>query len=79
MLRVLQSPVLGIGALTASGNNGIFAFSEHKLSPSIFVYSFPEFQLKNELKGRVTLFLSYDLYLNLCNCHLFPLVSQFQE
>lgn len=53
MQRVLQSPVRGIGALTANGNNGVFAFSEQKLSPSIFVYIFPEFQLKNELKGKV--------------------------
>uniref|UniRef100_A0A3Q3C803 Cilia- and flagella-associated protein 43 n=1 Tax=Haplochromis burtoni TaxID=8153 RepID=A0A3Q3C803_HAPBU len=37
--------------MTANGNSGIFAFSEEKLSPSIYVYSFPELQLKNELKG----------------------------
>ncbi|XP_028458704.1 cilia- and flagella-associated protein 43 isoform X2 [Perca flavescens] len=48
---VLQSPGRGIGALTANGNNRTFAFSEEKLSPSIFVYIFPELQLKNELKG----------------------------
>ncbi|XP_034008505.1 cilia- and flagella-associated protein 43 isoform X1 [Trematomus bernacchii] len=48
---VLQSPGRGIGALTANSKNGTFAFSEEKLSPSIFVYSFPELQLKNELKG----------------------------
>ncbi|KAF3841998.1 hypothetical protein F7725_023949, partial [Dissostichus mawsoni] len=48
---VLQSPGRGIGALTANTKNGTFAFSEEKLSPSIFVYSFPELQLKNELKG----------------------------
>ncbi|XP_041802985.1 cilia- and flagella-associated protein 43 [Chelmon rostratus] len=52
---VLQSPGRGIGALTANGNNGIFAFSEQKLSPSIFVYIFPELQLKNELKGTAQL------------------------
>ncbi|KAM6922521.1 cilia- and flagella-associated protein 43 [Lycodopsis pacificus] len=50
-LNVLQSPGRGVGALTANGNNGTFAFSEEKLSPSIFVYIFPELQLKNELKG----------------------------
>lgn len=49
---VFQSPAREIGALTANGNNGIFAFSEQKLSSSIFVYNFPEFQLKNELKGK---------------------------
>lgn len=72
MQRVFQSPVRGIGALTANGNNGVFAFSEHKLSPSIFVYTFPEFQLKNELKGKMTLSPSCDFYLNLCNCHIIP-------
>lgn len=50
---VFQSPVREIGALTANGNNRIFAFSEQTLSSSIFVYNFPEFQLKNELKGKV--------------------------
>ncbi|XP_042289784.1 cilia- and flagella-associated protein 43 isoform X1 [Thunnus maccoyii] len=55
MQSVLQSPGRGIGALTANGNSGIFAFSEQKLSPSIFVYSFPELQLKNELKGTTPL------------------------
>ncbi|KAK9541448.1 hypothetical protein VZT92_001490 [Zoarces viviparus] len=54
-LNVLQSPGRGVGALTANGNNGTFAFSEEKLSPSIFVYIFPELQLKNELKGAAQL------------------------
>ncbi|KAM9345139.1 cilia- and flagella-associated protein 43 [Symphorus nematophorus] len=55
MQSVLQSPGRSIGALTANGNNGIFAFSEQKLSPSIFVYNFPGLQLKNELKGTAQL------------------------
>ncbi|KAM7385486.1 hypothetical protein PAMP_001568 [Pampus punctatissimus] len=55
MQSVLQSPGRGIGALTANGSNGIFAFSEQKMSPSIFVYSFPELQVKNELKGTAQL------------------------
>ncbi|XP_047190800.1 cilia- and flagella-associated protein 43 isoform X1 [Scophthalmus maximus] len=52
---VLQGPGRAIGALTASGKSGIFAFSEQKLSPSIFVYVYPELQLKNELKGTAQL------------------------
>ncbi|XP_045926905.1 cilia- and flagella-associated protein 43 isoform X2 [Micropterus dolomieu] len=52
---VFQGPGRDIGALTANGNNGMFAFSEQKLSPSIFVYTFPDFQLKNELKGTAQL------------------------
>nr|XP_020456113.1 cilia- and flagella-associated protein 43 [Monopterus albus] len=55
MRCVLPSPCRGIGALTASGNSKIFAFSEQKLFPSIFVYIFPELQLKNELKGTAQL------------------------
>uniref|UniRef100_UPI0037E722FD cilia- and flagella-associated protein 43 n=1 Tax=Semicossyphus pulcher TaxID=241346 RepID=UPI0037E722FD len=52
---VLKSTGRGVGVLTANGNNGIFAFSEQKLSPSIFVYTFPEFHLKNKLKGTAQL------------------------
>ncbi|XP_049456039.1 cilia- and flagella-associated protein 43 isoform X1 [Epinephelus fuscoguttatus] len=52
---VFKSPGRGISALTANDNNGTFAFSEEKLSPSIFVYVFPELQLKNELKGTAQL------------------------
>ncbi|KAA8583707.1 hypothetical protein FQN60_014915 [Etheostoma spectabile] len=52
---VLRSPGRGIGVLTANGNNKTFAFSEEKLSPSIFVYDFPELQLMNELKGTAQL------------------------
>ncbi|KAF7220427.1 cilia- and flagella-associated protein 43 isoform X1 [Nothobranchius furzeri] len=52
---VFQSPGRGVAALTASSKSRIFAFSEQKLSPSVFVYSFPEQQLKNELKGEAQL------------------------
>uniref|UniRef100_A0A3P9PD48 Cilia- and flagella-associated protein 43 n=1 Tax=Poecilia reticulata TaxID=8081 RepID=A0A3P9PD48_POERE len=34
---------------------GTFAFSERKLDPSIFVHTFPELELKNELKGNTPL------------------------
>uniref|UniRef100_A0A3P9LZI2 Cilia- and flagella-associated protein 43 n=1 Tax=Oryzias latipes TaxID=8090 RepID=A0A3P9LZI2_ORYLA len=53
--RLLQSPGRGVSALTADGSSSIFAFAEQKLSPSIFVYSFPELKLKNELKGTAKL------------------------
>lgn len=56
---VFQSPVRGIGALAANGSKRIFAFSEQKLSPSIFLYGFPEFQLKKRLKGTVAEWLSF--------------------
>lgn len=50
---VFKCPVKGIGAFAANGNGRIFAFSEQKLNPSIFVYNYPELGLKNELKGKV--------------------------
>ncbi|XP_047459238.1 cilia- and flagella-associated protein 43 [Mugil cephalus] len=52
---IFQSPGRGVGALTANGKSGIFAFSEQKLSPSIFVHMFPQLYLKNELKGTAQL------------------------
>ncbi|XP_027862454.1 cilia- and flagella-associated protein 43 isoform X2 [Xiphophorus couchianus] len=53
--RVFQSPGNGVGALTANGRSGTFAFSEKELDPSIFVYNFPQLELKNELKGNTQL------------------------
>uniref|UniRef100_A0A665X9L1 Cilia- and flagella-associated protein 43 n=1 Tax=Echeneis naucrates TaxID=173247 RepID=A0A665X9L1_ECHNA len=41
--------------MTANGSSGIFAFSEQRLSPSVFVYAFPQLQMKNELKGTAQL------------------------
>ncbi|XP_023183598.1 cilia- and flagella-associated protein 43 isoform X1 [Xiphophorus maculatus] len=52
---VFQSPGNGVGALTANGRSGTFAFSEKELDPSIFVYNFPQLELKNELKGNTQL------------------------
>ncbi|XP_029377676.1 cilia- and flagella-associated protein 43 [Echeneis naucrates] len=52
---VLQGPGRGLGVLTANGSSGIFAFSEQRLSPSVFVYAFPQLQMKNELKGTAQL------------------------
>ncbi|XP_055358538.1 cilia- and flagella-associated protein 43 isoform X2 [Betta splendens] len=62
---VLQNPGRGIGAFTADGSGCVCAFSEQKLLPSVFVYSFPELQVKNELKG--TAQLDYTS-LTLSNC-----------
>uniref|UniRef100_A0A6Q2ZM02 Cilia- and flagella-associated protein 43 n=1 Tax=Esox lucius TaxID=8010 RepID=A0A6Q2ZM02_ESOLU len=52
---VLQCPGRGIGSFTANGHSRTFAFSDHKLNPSIFVYNYPELKLKNELKGAAKL------------------------
>lgn len=51
--RMFHCDVRGIGVLTANSHSGVFVFSEHKLNPSIFVYTFPNLELKNELKGEV--------------------------
>ncbi|CAB1445671.1 unnamed protein product [Pleuronectes platessa] len=52
---LLQGPGRGIGAFTARGTSGIFAFSEQRLSPSIFVHVFPELHMRNELRGTAQL------------------------
>ncbi|KAM3862960.1 cilia- and flagella-associated protein 43-like [Diretmus argenteus] len=52
---VFKSSGNGISAFTANVNSGIFAFSEPKLNPSIFVYNYPELGLKNELNGTAKL------------------------
>lgn len=64
--QVFESSVRGIGALTANSKSGIFAFSDHKLSPSIFVYNFKDFHLKNELKGMATLSSPCDFFWSSC-------------
>ncbi|XP_068597731.1 cilia- and flagella-associated protein 43 [Brachionichthys hirsutus] len=73
--RVLHSPGRGAGAFTANGKDGIFGFSEQKMFPSIFVYSYPDFQLKNELKGTAQTgytsltFSNGGPYLGCCSSH----------
>ncbi|XP_066535952.1 cilia- and flagella-associated protein 43 [Hoplias malabaricus] len=52
---VLQCPGRGLGVFTANGLCRILAFSEQKLNPSLFVYSYPELSLKCELKGTAIL------------------------
>ncbi|XP_029926952.1 cilia- and flagella-associated protein 43 [Myripristis murdjan] len=52
---VFQCPGRGIGTFTANGKSRILAFSERKLNPSIFVYSYPKLVLENELKGSAQL------------------------
>ncbi|XP_014828534.1 PREDICTED: cilia- and flagella-associated protein 43 [Poecilia mexicana] len=53
--NVFPSPGRSVGALTTDCRSGTFAFSERKLDPSIFVHTFPELELKNELKGNTPL------------------------
>ncbi|XP_028325420.1 cilia- and flagella-associated protein 43 isoform X2 [Gouania willdenowi] len=52
---VFKCPGRGVGALTTNSSRGIFAFSEQKLNPPIFVYSYPKLQLNSQLKGTAKL------------------------
>ncbi|XP_043911887.1 cilia- and flagella-associated protein 43 [Protopterus annectens] len=52
---VLTSSKGSIGAFAVSGNFEVVAFSEQRLKPSIFVYTFPELIRRAELKGEVQL------------------------
>ncbi|XP_066549202.1 cilia- and flagella-associated protein 43 isoform X2 [Amia ocellicauda] len=49
--RVLPCPGRGLGAFVGNGNSSMVAFSEHRLNPSIFVYTYPALVMRNELKG----------------------------
>ncbi|XP_033885994.1 cilia- and flagella-associated protein 43 isoform X1 [Acipenser ruthenus] len=53
--RVLQSPGGSIGAFTVNACTRMVAFSEQRLNPSIYVYTFPQFEKQSELKGKAQL------------------------
>ena len=55
----------GSGAFTANGRCRMLAFSEQKLNPSVFVYSYPELSLRCELKG-VSLFIQSEGFRFVC-------------
>ncbi|XP_076829896.1 cilia- and flagella-associated protein 43 isoform X2 [Brachyhypopomus gauderio] len=55
MRSLLQGPGRGIGVFTANGLCKTLAFSEQKLHPSIFVYSYPKLTLTCTLKGTAKL------------------------
>ncbi|XP_029106891.1 cilia- and flagella-associated protein 43 isoform X2 [Scleropages formosus] len=53
--RTLQGPGRSIGVLAASAPCRVLAFSEPKLEPSIFVYSYPALALRSQLRGTAKL------------------------
>lgn len=65
---VLQCQTGQVGAFAANGNSQVLAFSDRKLNPVIYIYTFPELNKLTELKGRdvVTLPITISLkqYLN---------------
>ncbi|XP_050755078.1 cilia- and flagella-associated protein 43 [Gymnogyps californianus] len=52
---VLQCQTGQVGAFAANGNSQVLAFSDRKLNPIIYVYTFPELSKLTELKGNAQL------------------------
>ncbi|XP_068253553.1 cilia- and flagella-associated protein 43 [Nyctibius grandis] len=53
--RVLQCQTGLVGAFAANGNSQVLAFSDRKLNPIIYIYTFPELRKLTELKGSAQL------------------------
>ncbi|XP_064000506.1 cilia- and flagella-associated protein 43 [Pogoniulus pusillus] len=52
---VLQCQTGQVGAFAANGNCQVLAFSDRKLNPVIYIYTFPELSKLTELKGNAQL------------------------
>ncbi|XP_009948640.1 PREDICTED: WD repeat-containing protein 96, partial [Leptosomus discolor] len=52
---VLQCETGQVGAFAANGNSQVLAFSDRKLNPIIYIYTFPELNKLTELKGNAQL------------------------
>uniref|UniRef100_A0A8C0I9U0 Cilia and flagella associated protein 43 n=1 Tax=Bubo bubo TaxID=30461 RepID=A0A8C0I9U0_BUBBB len=52
---VLQCQTGQVGAFAANGNRQVLAFSDRRLNPIIYIYTFPELSKLTELKGNVQL------------------------
>lgn len=65
---MLQCPTGQVGAFATNGNHQVLAFSDRRLNPIIYIYTFPELNKLTELKGSdvVTLPVTVSLkqYLN---------------
>ncbi|XP_040418844.1 cilia- and flagella-associated protein 43 isoform X2 [Cygnus olor] len=51
----LQCPTGQVGAFAVNASSEVLAFSDRKLNPLIYIYSFPELNKLTELKGNVQL------------------------
>ncbi|XP_054687133.1 cilia- and flagella-associated protein 43 isoform X1 [Grus americana] len=51
----LQCQTGQVGAFAANGNSQVLAFSDRKLNPIIYIYTFPELNKLTELKGNAQL------------------------
>ncbi|XP_032844431.2 cilia- and flagella-associated protein 43 isoform X3 [Tyto alba] len=52
---VLECQTGQVGAFAVNGNSGVLAFSDRKLNPIIYIYTFPELSKLTELKGNAQL------------------------
>ncbi|XP_075362696.1 cilia- and flagella-associated protein 43 [Mycteria americana] len=52
---VLQCQTGQVGAFAVNGNSQVLAFSDRKLNPIIYIYTFPELSKLTELKGNAQL------------------------
>ncbi|XP_025973238.2 cilia- and flagella-associated protein 43 isoform X2 [Dromaius novaehollandiae] len=52
---VLECQTGQVGAFAVNGNSKVVAFSDRKLNPFIYIYTFPELNKLTELKGNVQL------------------------
>ncbi|XP_068805797.1 cilia- and flagella-associated protein 43 isoform X2 [Struthio camelus] len=52
---VLECQTGQVGAFAVNGNSKVVAFSDRKLNPFIYIYTFPELNKLRELKGNVQL------------------------
>ncbi|KFP60462.1 WD repeat-containing protein 96, partial [Cariama cristata] len=52
---VLQCQTGQVGAFATNGNSQVLAFSDRKLNPIIYIYTFPELSKLTELKGNAQL------------------------
>uniref|UniRef100_A0A8C6JF63 Cilia- and flagella-associated protein 43 n=1 Tax=Melopsittacus undulatus TaxID=13146 RepID=A0A8C6JF63_MELUD len=50
-MTALQCQAGQVGAFTANGNSHVLAFSDQRLNPIIYIYTFPELTKLTELKG----------------------------
>lgn len=68
-MTALQCQAGQVGAFTANGNSHVLAFSDRRLNPIIYIYTFPELTKPTELKGNDVVVLPVTLSLKQCLNH----------
>lgn len=67
--RALQCHTGQVGAFAANANSQVLAFSDRKLNPIIYIYTFPELSKPTELKGSDVVTLIIIISLKQCFNH----------